>query len=226
MIKERHIRCILFDLGSTLWSTVDKAAWLSLEKTSNLIAVEALLRFTNDKEFSSMESDTLGILLRKAVEKRIRFGARQSPGYEPDFVLATIEALQQLRALGLGVRPVPGQARHEPVGQSEATGAETKYSQYLGMMPQVFTVLGVPPQLGRDFTEADDVPHGPKVALISDKMWRKRFGASREVHLDLAGGERGLVELPNDGSRAEIASGSQAWLTASLADCRVLPVRS
>jgi putative ABC transport system permease protein len=43
------------------------------------------------------------------------------------------------------------------------------------------TVLGVPPQLGRDFTEADDVPHGPKVALISDMMWRKRFGASREV---------------------------------------------
>src|SRR3982751_6451835 len=43
------------------------------------------------------------------------------------------------------------------------------------------TVLGVPPQLGRDFTDADDVPHGPKVALISDKMWRKRFGASREV---------------------------------------------
>src|SRR4051794_5512398 len=43
------------------------------------------------------------------------------------------------------------------------------------------TVLGVPPQLGRDFTDADDVPHGPKVALISDKMWRQRFGASREV---------------------------------------------
>ena len=43
------------------------------------------------------------------------------------------------------------------------------------------TVLGVPPQLGRDFTESDDVPHGAKVALISDKMWRKRFGASREV---------------------------------------------
>jgi putative ABC transport system permease protein len=43
------------------------------------------------------------------------------------------------------------------------------------------TVLGVPPQLGRDFTEADDVPHGAKVALISDNMWRKRFGASREV---------------------------------------------
>jgi len=42
-------------------------------------------------------------------------------------------------------------------------------------------ILGVAPQLGRDFTEADDVPKGPKVALISDKLWRTRFGASRDV---------------------------------------------
>jgi len=109
MIKERQIRCILFDLGSTLWATVDRAEWLILERTSNLVAVETLLRFTNDKEFSSMEAHTLGTLLRKAVEKQIRFGARQNPGYEPDFVLATIEALHQLgiskadHALGEGI---------------------------------------------------------------------------------------------------------------------------
>ena len=96
MIKKRHIRCILFDLGSTLWTTVDKAKWLSLEEISNRVAVETLLRFTNDKKFSSMEAHTLGTLLRKAVEKQIRFGARQNPGYEPDFVVATIDALHQL----------------------------------------------------------------------------------------------------------------------------------
>ena len=49
------------------------------------------------------------------------------------------------------------------------------------VMFNFLTVLGVAPQLGRDFTEADDVPKGPKVALISDKLWRTRFGASREV---------------------------------------------
>jgi putative ABC transport system permease protein len=49
------------------------------------------------------------------------------------------------------------------------------------IMFNFLTVLGVAPQLGRDFTEADDVPNGPKVALISDKLWRTRFGASREV---------------------------------------------
>ena len=96
MIKIHQIRCILFDLGSTLWTSADKAAWLSLEQTSNLMAVKALLSFTNDKALSSMEMHTLGTLVRKAVEKRIRLEARHNPGYEPDFVLATMEALRQL----------------------------------------------------------------------------------------------------------------------------------
>lgn len=106
MIKERHIRCILFDLGSTLWATVDKAALLRLEETSNLGAVEILLRLTDHKNFSSMDAHTLGSLLRKAVEKQIRSGTRKKPGYEPDFVHETKEALQQIgvknanRALG------------------------------------------------------------------------------------------------------------------------------
>jgi len=106
MIKERHIRCILFDLGSTLWTAADKVVWLSLEETSNLIAAEILLRFTHDRKFATMDSHTLGNLLRKAVEKQIRSGARKKPGYEPDFVRETKEALQQIgvkkanRALG------------------------------------------------------------------------------------------------------------------------------
>ena len=96
MSKERHIRCILFDLGSTLWATVDKDTWLHLEETSDLVAVETLLSFTDNKKFASMDAHTLGSLLRKAVEKQIRSGARQNPGYEPDFVHATKEALQQI----------------------------------------------------------------------------------------------------------------------------------
>src|SRR5256714_3177285 len=49
------------------------------------------------------------------------------------------------------------------------------------VMFNFLTILGVPPQLGRDFTEVDDVPKGPKVALISARLWRTRFGAPREV---------------------------------------------
>ena len=43
------------------------------------------------------------------------------------------------------------------------------------------SVLGVPPELGRDFRESDDVPHCQKVALISDGLWKRRFGGSRGV---------------------------------------------
>ncbi len=39
-------------------------------------------------------------------------------------------------------------------------------------------ILGLKPLIGRDFTEAEDVPGGPKIALISEALWKKRFGGS------------------------------------------------
>lgn len=96
MVMKHHIRCILFDIGSTLWTSKDKTALLSMEHTSNQKAVQVLRRFANEKELPSMESHTLGTLLRRTVEQQIRFETRQNPGYEPDFVLATMEALRKL----------------------------------------------------------------------------------------------------------------------------------
>jgi putative ABC transport system permease protein len=43
------------------------------------------------------------------------------------------------------------------------------------------SVLGVTPELGRDFRESDDVPHCKKVALISDGLWKRRFVGSHDV---------------------------------------------
>ncbi len=58
------------------------------------------------------------------------------------------------------------------------------------------SVLGVAPAFGRDFREADDVPHCKKVALISDGLWKRRFGASRGVpghSIMLDGVEREII---------------------------------
>ena len=44
-----------------------------------------------------------------------------------------------------------------------------------------FSVLGVAPALGRDFSESDDVPGCKKVALISDGLWKRRFGSSADT---------------------------------------------
>ncbi len=42
-------------------------------------------------------------------------------------------------------------------------------------------VLGMKPELGRNFTEAEDTPGGPKAALLGDALWRRRFGANPAV---------------------------------------------
>ena len=49
------------------------------------------------------------------------------------------------------------------------------------------------------------------------------LGATREVHVDLPNGERGFVQLHNEGSDAVVATGSAVWLSSSAANCRVLP---
>ncbi|HYK10375.1 MAG TPA: ABC transporter permease [Gemmatimonadales bacterium] len=44
-----------------------------------------------------------------------------------------------------------------------------------------FRVLGVAPALGMDFDSADDRLRGPAVVILSDGLWRRRFGADREI---------------------------------------------
>jgi putative ABC transport system permease protein len=52
-----------------------------------------------------------------------------------------------------------------------------------------FDVVGVRPAIGRAFAAADDRPNGPKVVVVSDAFWRRRFGADptlvgRQITLD------------------------------------------
>jgi putative ABC transport system permease protein len=52
-----------------------------------------------------------------------------------------------------------------------------------------FHVLGVRPAIGRDFELADDQPNAPSAAIISDTLWRRRFGGDaaiigRQIALD------------------------------------------
>src|SRR5208337_2117789 len=44
-----------------------------------------------------------------------------------------------------------------------------------------FRSLGAQPVLGRDFQAADDVLNGPEVVILSDGLWRRRFGGDRAI---------------------------------------------
>jgi putative ABC transport system permease protein len=43
------------------------------------------------------------------------------------------------------------------------------------------SIIGVKPLMGRDFTEKDDVPGAAPVALISERLWKSKFGSSTNV---------------------------------------------
>lgn len=44
-----------------------------------------------------------------------------------------------------------------------------------------FSVLGILPLAGRNFTTSDDAFRGPNVVVLSDELWRRRFNADRAV---------------------------------------------
>jgi putative ABC transport system permease protein len=44
-----------------------------------------------------------------------------------------------------------------------------------------FHALGISPVLGKDFDLADDRLHGPKVVILSDALWRRRFAGDSTV---------------------------------------------
>jgi predicted permease len=44
-----------------------------------------------------------------------------------------------------------------------------------------FSTLGVELTVGRDFSPREDVRGGPSVVIISDRLWKNRFGGSRDV---------------------------------------------
>jgi putative ABC transport system permease protein len=44
-----------------------------------------------------------------------------------------------------------------------------------------FTVFGISPVIGRAFSQAEDLPDGPKAALISENLWRSHFGSDAQI---------------------------------------------
>jgi putative ABC transport system permease protein len=47
--------------------------------------------------------------------------------------------------------------------------------------PNFFSMLGVDPQLGRGFAEEEGRPEGKPVVVLSDSLWRTRYGGDRNV---------------------------------------------
>jgi putative ABC transport system permease protein len=73
--------------------------------------------------------------------------------------------LEAIAAWGTGQVNVTGAADPERVGSAAATA-------------NLFEVLGARPARGRTFTRQEDLPNGPRVAIISHEIWRRRYAGA------------------------------------------------
>jgi predicted permease len=66
-------------------------------------------------------------------------------------------------------------------GGNLAGGHEAEYVSGLRVSEDFFRVLRVYPALGRAFTHDEDTPGGASVGILSDKLWRRSFGADKDL---------------------------------------------
>jgi predicted permease len=75
-------------------------------------------------------------------------------------------------------KPFESMAAYTSVGYNLAAGTVGEHLRGMPVSPRYFSVLGVQPALGRDFTEEDGSGGGQRVAIISYSLWARRFGAN------------------------------------------------
>src|SRR5947209_7863350 len=88
------IRCLLFDLGDTLWYRESQESWGKLEDASNQHAVNLLRQHINPSLLPQIDDRTLGRRLRQAFDAQIRYTIRRAPLLEPNALQAAASILQ------------------------------------------------------------------------------------------------------------------------------------
>jgi len=68
-----------------------------------------------------------------------------------------------------------------PAGVNLQAGSHVQYLHATRISAHYLDVLEIAPILGRNFTEDDDRPHGPKVVILSYGLWRTVFDANPNV---------------------------------------------
>jgi putative ABC transport system permease protein len=79
---------------------------------------------------------------------------------------------------------------------------------------EYFSVLGVAPILGRSFSQADDVPNAPRVVVIGEGLWRRRFGASPAAisqRITLNGEPHEIIGVVGQGFRPIVSRLAEIW---------------
>ena len=131
-------------------------------------------------------------------------GQPEIPFSQPDF--------EDLRGRVKGFDAVGAWA----LGRGTVSGGEPEYVQFAVVTANLLDLLAVSPTLGRRFTDAEEVPGSPPVAIISHGLWQRRFGGSRDaIGATLTLDDRAIEivgVLPGNFSFLTFPSETDVWL--------------
>jgi putative ABC transport system permease protein len=108
-------------------------------------------------------------------------------------------SFQDLGAIGGGNYTLTGRGDPEQLSGSMIT-------------PSLMPILGIQPVLGRNFREGEDRPGAARAAIISEGLWRRRFGGERSVvgsHLTINGLDYSVVGIAPPG--LPFLNGGDIW---------------
>jgi predicted permease len=77
-----------------------------------------------------------------------------------------------------------------------AGDCEPERVSHYAVSPELFDLLGVKPRLGRPFAPADGITGAPRVVLLTDALWRRRYNADPNIvgrTMTLAGIPRTII---------------------------------
>jgi putative ABC transport system permease protein len=84
---------------------------------------------------------------------------------------------RELKRLQEYKEPFENIAGYTSAGYNLATGTASEHLRGMPVSPSYFSVLGVQPAIGRDFTPEDNAGNGDRVAIISHNLWTRRFAS-------------------------------------------------
>jgi hypothetical protein len=118
---------------------------------------------------------------------------RPLPYAQPKRLVTLYESNPAAKVASIGVAPVRVEEWNRMTHSfTQIAGLETQnLTDTSGSLPQkmfcastsprFFSVLGVLPLIGREFTPQEEQFGGPKAALLSEELWRSRFGGDPDV---------------------------------------------
>ncbi len=97
----------------------------------------------------------------------------------PKGAFAAADFLEFQRASRDVYAGVAGMASRE--ASLAAPGEPAEFTDLMRVSTNFFTLVGIPPALGRDFRPEEEQFGGPDVAIISHRLWQTRFGGRPDI---------------------------------------------